>query len=220
MRVSCWATRGGGTTDRCRECGLGRGDAPQRWRQRNASGAPMCRGASGRHGCHAGWGAAALGRRRGRPLGLERRWADLQRCRLAHRLPDGGAAHGAGRALDPSAPVLVGGHGCREYAQRGRVDATFGDGKRRGGGSRATSALLATSTACCWSGIWRCGGCMPGSPRHQARRPHQFDRTDARLSVVTRGAWCRLLEGGRARLTPRRGDAAARGDGKGEKGWG
>jgi hypothetical protein len=30
-----------------------------------------------------------------------------------------------------------------------------------GGWSRAMSALPATSSACCWSGIWRCGGCMP-----------------------------------------------------------
>jgi hypothetical protein len=90
----------------------------------------------------------------------------------------------------------------REYAQRGRVDATFGDGKRRGWGLEQSHVreaghldrlLLVWHLALWW---------LHALGRHVIKRGArtQFDRSDRRdVSVVhLAGLWLlRCLEGGR-----------------------
>jgi hypothetical protein len=90
----------------------------------------------------------------------------------------------------------------REYAQRGRVDATFGDGKRRGWGLEQSHVrdaghldrlLLVWHLALWW---------LHALGRHVIKRGArtQFDRTDRRdMSVVhLAGLWLQAcLEGGR-----------------------
>jgi hypothetical protein len=90
----------------------------------------------------------------------------------------------------------------REYAQRGRVDATFGDGKRRGWGleqSHVRDAGHLARLLLVWHlALWW----LHALGRHVIKRGArtQFDRTDRRdMSVVhLAGLWLQAcLEGGR-----------------------
>ena len=129
--------------------------------------------------------------------GWQRRGADLQGRRLAHRLPDGRQRAGAGASAwilfstRPGGPARV-----REYAQRGRVDATFGDGKRRGWGleqSHVREAAHLDRLLLVWHlALWW----LHALGRHviTCGARCQFDRTDRRDRSLVRLGWVWLLD--------------------------
>jgi hypothetical protein len=97
----------------------------------------------------------------------------------------------------PGGPARV-----REYAQRGRVDATFGDGKRRGWGLEQSHVREATHLErllLVWHlALWWLHALGRHVVTSGGRR--QFDRTDRRDLSLVQLAWLWLLaclEGGR-----------------------
>jgi hypothetical protein len=89
----------------------------------------------------------------------------------------------------------------REYAQRGRVDATFGDGKRRGWGLEQSHVRDAVHLDCLLL-VWHLAlWWLHALGRHVIKRGArtQFDRTDRRDLSLVHLAWLwllRCLEGG------------------------